>query len=230
MKSLSKSTIFTAIAGVAIFFTACKKDFGNNNTPAIAALSVVNAYAGTDALDFYIGSQKVNNTGLAFGQKLDYLQAYEGSRTTDVTLVGSPTSLLSKSINLKGGVYHSLYIIGNTKETMEYLLLEDNDIPPANTKAKIRFINLSPDAASLSLELTGDTTKFDDKAYKAYTSFKPVSAAKVSFVLKDKATNTVKATLNDVTLDNGKTYTIWSKGLANANTELNKLSIQVTKH
>lgn len=227
-KLTKASAVFSAFLGTAVLFSACKNDMEYNG-PEVAAMAVVNAYPNTNTLDFFVGGQKVNNTGLAFGQKLGYFQAYEGPKSIDVSYTGTATSLFNKSVNLKPSIYHSLYIVGSTPQTLDYLVIEDDPTAPPANKAKIRFINLSPDAGALNLELVGDTTKFEDRAYKAYTMFKPVDAKKTNFVLRDKSSNAIKASLDTVTLTTGKTYTIWAKGL-NAGTDVTKLSIAVTSH
>lgn len=225
-----KSSLFVALLGAAVFFNSCKNDI-DNTTPAIAALTVINAYPTTTPLDFYIGSSRMNNTGIAFGQKLNYFEAYAGNTSVNITATGSLTSIKTKSVTLEGGMYHSLFIIGKTAEDVDYLVLNDTPSAPGENQANIRFVNLSPDAGSLSLELVGDATnKFDDRVFKAATPFIPVTAVKSSFVLRDKASGTVKATLNDVMLAKQKTYTIWAKGLETTTTDAFKLSIQVTEH
>ncbi len=223
-----KASVVAALIGTAVFFNSCKNDI-NNTTPAIAALTVVNAYPDANPLDFYMGGAKVNNTGLAFGQKLDYFQAYEGSRSVNVTAAGSLTSLVTKPITLKGGFYHSLFVIGKAAADLDFLLLEDNFTQQAE-KANVRFINLAPDAAALSLEIVGDTTKFDDKAYKSATPFKNIVPAKANLILRDKASNTVKASVNEVNLEKGKIYTIWAKGLETTSSDATKLEIKVSAH
>jgi len=225
---VKKSTLFTALIAAAVFFNSCKKDI-TDTRPAIAAVNVVNAYPDANPLDFYMGGTKVNNTGLAFGQKINYFEAYEGSRSVNITASGSLTSLLTKPVTLEGGLYQSLFIIGKTAADLDFLLLKDVFVP-TNDKVNIRFVNLSPDAAALSLEVVGDTTSFNDKAYKEATPFKAIAPAKANLILKDKTTNTVKATVADVVLDKGKIYTIWAKGLETTTTDAHKLSIQVTEH
>ena len=229
LNSLSKkSSLFAALIGAAVFFNSCKNEI-DDTRPAIAAIKVVNAYPVTNPIDFYMGGTKVNNTGIAFGQKISYFEAYEGSRSVNITAAGSLTSLLTKPVDLKGGFYHSLFVIGKTPAELDFLVLKDEFVQTTE-KVNVRFINLSPDAAALSLEVVGDTTTFNDKAYKAYTPFKTIGAAKANLILKDKATNTVKDTLNNVDLVKGKIYTIWAKGLETTTTDAHKLSLQVTEH
>ena len=223
-----KASVIAALVGTAVFFNSCKNNI-DNTSPAIAALTVVNAYPDANPLDFYMGGSKVNNTGLAFGQKIDYFRVYEGSRSVNVTAAGSLTSLLTKSVTLKGGFYHSLFVTGKAPADLDFLLLEDNFAPQAE-KVSLRFVNLAPDAAALSLEIAGDTTKFDDRAYKSATSFKNIVPAKANLVLRDKASNIVKASLDTVNLVKGKVYTIYAKGLENSSSDLNKLELKVSEH
>ncbi|MBG6233946.1 hypothetical protein IWX76_000501 [Pedobacter sp. CAN_A7] len=228
-KAFSKNAaLVTALIGSAVFFNSCKNDI-DNTSPGIAALSIINAYPSTNTLDFYIGGQRLNNTGFAFGGKIDYFTAYEGTHTSKVTLNNSATTLANKSIPLKAGVYHSLYLVGAAADSVQYLLLDDQISQPAAGKAHVRFINLSPNTTDLSLELTGDTTGFKNKAFKGFTNFKPVTAAKSSFVLRNAA-NGVVATRDTVNLQNGKIYTIYAKGLATGGTDATKLSIAVSLH
>ncbi|WP_432712136.1 DUF4397 domain-containing protein [Pedobacter sp.] len=224
-----KATLLVALLGTAIFFNACKNDI-DNTTPAIAALSVVNAFPNANTLNFYIGNAQVNNTGIAFGEKLSYLNAYEGSRVFDVAFTGSSTSLLSKAQTLKGGMYHTVYIVGKTTADLEYLLVTDSLTVPKEGEVNLRFMNLSPDAPALSLERASDTTKFDNKAFKAYTKFKPLTAAKSNFILRNKETNAVLATLDDVELVKGRIYTVWAKGLVAGTDATTKLAIKVSEH
>lgn len=224
-----KSSLFAALMGAAVFFNSCKNDI-DDTRPAIAAVKVVNAYPDANPIDFYMGGTKVNNTGIAFGQKINYFEAYEGSRSVNITAAGSLTSLLTKPVTLEGGFYHSLFVIGKTTADLDFLVLKDVFVPTTD-KVNVRFVNLSPDAAAkLSLEVVGDTTTFNDRAFKEATPFKAIVAAKANLILKDKSTNTVKATIEDVTLDKGKIYTIWAKGLETTTTDAHKLSIQVTEH
>lgn len=231
LPKLSKRTsIFAALLGVATIFSACKHDnYDNVNTPAVAVLSVVNAYPNTSPLDFYLGSERVNNTGLSFGQNIQYFRVYEGKREANIAVTGTTTSLLKKTVDIQAGNYYSLYIIGDKTETLDYLLIKDNTTDPGQGKSKIRFANLSPDAPVLTLEVVGSDAKFENIAYKGYTDLNAVtSAAKATLILKSN--NTPIATLTDVELKDGSTYTVWAKGLNAITTGDNKLTLNVTKN
>ncbi len=224
---LLKLTMLGLVMTIVLLFNACKKD-DVEYTPTIAALSVVNASPNSTSVDFYIENQKVNTNALAFGEKIEYQRVYQGNRGTVVTAAGSQTPLLSKTIALQGGEYHSLYIVGKI-DALDYVFLKDEVSDPEASKAKVRFMNLSPDAPALNMEITGETTTFTDLAYKGYTSFKNVNAALSTITLKNKATGDVVATLTNVDLKSGKIYTVWSKGLVNTTVDAQKLTIQVTQ-
>lgn len=233
LPKLSKRTsIFAALLGVAAIFGACKNNnYDNVNTPAVAVLSVVNAYPNTNPLDFYLGSERVNNTGLSFGQNIQYFRVYEGKREANIAVTGTTTSLLKKTVDIQAGNYYSLYIIGDKTETLDYLLTKDNTDAPAAGKAKIRFINLSPDAPALNLVIDDNATKFENIAYKANTEFKDVTAIdKSTITLKNTAGTEVGIKLSDFKFTAGKVYTVWAKGLLNSTTDANKLTVQVTLH
>ncbi|MCD0489747.1 DUF4397 domain-containing protein [Pedobacter sp. MC2016-14] len=225
---LTRTFLLTAAAGIAILFNACKQD-DVVYTPTIAALSIVNASPNSPSLDFYIDNQRVNTNGLLFGDKIEYQRAYQGNRNTSVAVTGAQTPLITKTINLVAAQYHSLYIVGN-QESLDYVLLKDDETDPAATKAKVRFVNLSPDAPALNLEVVGDATPFTDLAYKAFTPFKDVTPATATLKLTNKTTGALVATLENVELKKGKTYTIWAKGLVTTTVDAQKLSIKVTEH
>ncbi|HEY0177041.1 MAG TPA: DUF4397 domain-containing protein, partial [Pedobacter sp.] len=115
-------------------------------------------------------------------------------------------------------------------DSISYLTIRDTiSTPPANT-AKVRFINLVSDAPAYNLEISNDTTAFSNRAYKTYTSFKNVKPQIVKLTLRDKNTNAVVASLENIEFKDQKFYTVWAKGLVNTTVAEQKLSIQVSQH
>ncbi|TCD28656.1 DUF4397 domain-containing protein [Pedobacter psychrodurus] len=208
---------------------SCKKDDPQPMEPT-AAVSVFNAVPDAAPLDFYIDDKKVNAEGLAFGNKLNYVEAFLGKKVVKVTTANAGATLINKQIDLAQSAYYSLFLI-NQAQTADALMVKDTFLNKNTEKAQVRFINLSPGAPSYNLEIQGDTTTFNDKAFKAATSFKYVTdKAKVTLLLKDKATGQVLATLADVELKKGFVYTIWSKGLAVTTVDAQKISLKVSAH
>lgn len=227
-KNTGKSSLTLVLLGAALLsFSSCKTDVPEPEV--ISALAVTNASATVPSLDFVIEGTKVNTSALLFGQKVDYVRAYPGTRTADVYATGVAKSLYSGTFSLTAGLYHSLYILSSGTE-VSYLLVKDEYKTPAADKAQIRFANLSSDSPAYNLELQGDTTTFSDRAYKTLTPYKYVKPAIFKVLLRNKATNDIVATLDNVELKANKYYTIWAKGLVNTTVDAQKLSIQLSEH
>lgn len=232
-KNAGKSKLALVLLGAALIsLNACKTDVPEPEI--ISALAVTNASTSTPSVDFVIEGTKVNANPLLYGQKVDYVRAYPGSRTADVYATGVAKSLYSGKFELTAGLYHSLYILTDPTLTsgsqISYLLVKDEYKSPVADKAQIRFANLSSDSPSYDLELQGDTTTFADRAYKTLTPYKYVKPAIFKVLLKNKATGSVVASLDNVELKANKYYTIWAKGLVNTDVEAQKLSIQLSEH
>jgi hypothetical protein len=224
-----RCTFFVAaLLGLATTFQSCKMD-DPGPVPDISALTIINASPNSSGLDFYIENERVNPSPFTFPLRMPYQRVYSGTRPAKVTASGNSATLFSGNLTLLPGEYSSLFIIGKV-EALDFLLIKDDLSFPVAGKTKIRFGNLSPDAAPMSLEIVGDTTQFSNKSYKAFTAFKNISPGKFTLNLKDNATNAVLATMANVEFLPDKVYTVWAKGLATTTVEAQKLGIHVINH
>lgn len=227
LKNPGRSFVMIALLGAALSFSSCKTDV--EQPQEVAALSITNAAPALASLDFVVEGTKVNNTPLLFGQNIDYVRAYPGKRNGAVYAAGTTTkSLYSANFNLTARAYHSLYILPQG-DSLSYLLVMDEFKVPATDKAQVRFANLSPNSPSYNLELQGDTTTFSDRAYKTLTPYKYVKPAIFKVLLRNKTTNEIVASVENVELKANRYYTIWAKGLAGTDVEAQKLGIKVTE-
>ena len=230
-KSPVKSSMFVALALGVIGLSSCSTDHDDIQIPNRGALSIVNASPTKGALDFYIDNQKVNNSAaLNFGSQTGYYLVTSGSRTGKTTLAGNAATLHSEKIDMVTDQYQSLYIV-NAADSVVYFNTTDKFAQVGTDKAQVRFINLSPNSPSYSLEIEGDTTAFTNKQYKQLTPFKVVNTkAAVKVNLKDNATNAIVASISNVELKGQNVYTIWAKGTVGATVDAQKSGIEVTKH
>lgn len=138
---------------------------------------------------------------------------------TEVLAKISGTIKLSSSYTL---------IVGDKSPKTSLVLVEDDLSAPAADKAKVRFANLSPDAAVLDLYVSGKTDAgVSKKAFKDVSGFINVDpGAEVKFEIKENGKTDVLATLDKYKVEKGKIYTIWAKGLKDA-TDATKLGIEV---
>ena len=214
LKNISK--VFVAAVTLSVALSACSKRDNPEPIPA-AVLSVVNASPSVKELDFIIGNQRLNVDPFKFGTKLNYVALYPGFSRISITERGKQVFLLSKDQAYQSGKYYSTFLI-DTGTNKSFLTVVDKlDSPATETKAKVRFLNLSPDAPSLILAVKGATTDlFTNKVYKDFTPFTDVEPGdNISFDIKDNTTKAVLATLAAGKLEKGKFYTIYAKGYKN---------------
>lgn len=193
---------------------SCAKNDDNYQPVEIAGLSLIHASPTAEKLDVYLDNTKGSGTDFAFGTKIDYLNAYAGSRKLTVTKKDITTSLKTEQFTLEPRVGYSLFVVGQL-ENIAFLMLKDDLVKPEEGKAKVRFVNLSPDAEALSLAIVGATTDLaTNKAFKEFSAFETINAAeKVTFNVKNNTSGAIKTTLTDIKIENGKVYTIYAKGL-----------------
>jgi hypothetical protein len=230
--SIKRKIIFTALAlsFISLALVSCSKFDDDDYQPVeVSGLNIIQASPTLELLDVYVDGRRANGLEFEFGSKIGYLSAYSGNRIFDVAKRNSQTSLKSLQYVLKPQLGYSLFVV-NTLANIEFLMLEDNLQKPAAGKAKVRFVNLSPDAGALSLNVNGATTDIvSSKAFKEYSDFVVIDAAEnVSFNIKN-TNNTVETALSSIKVEDGKTYTIYAKGLK-ANNDDTRLSAKLFAH
>lgn len=225
----SLKMLFAAVTLSAVL-ASCAKDFDDTPAPAVSGLNVINASPSTEKLDFYVNNTRGNNEDLDFGKKLGYYNLYSGASKISIAKKGGTTILVSDNYTFAPERGYSLFLIGKV-DSLKLLMVKDSLVVPASGKARVRFVNVSPDAPSLNLAVAGATTDlFTDRAYKQYSEFTTVDAAeKVTFTAKNKITGAVEATLTDAKLESGRNYTIWVKGFKAA-TDNTKLGLTIFAH
>src|SRR5690606_35422379 len=141
-----------------------------------------NASPAAEGFDMGLDQRLVNsispdNPDFAYGDTLGYFNAFPGQRWVrvfeDAQAAAQP--LAQGTINLAPGQAYTVYVVGY--EELELIATSDDLSAPESGKAKIRFVNLSPDAPSLGLGIRGVQTLIaSDKEYKKYSDFVEVDA------------------------------------------------------
>lgn len=209
-----------------IGFASCKKE--NFEVTPISAISFVNASASSPNLGVYIGGNKVqtlNNDPFNFGTYYSYSNAYSGER--EISFNEGADKKITGKVTLVDGMLYSVFLAGKWPQA-EIVLLEDKLSVPATGKANIRFVNMGQDAGTL--DLTNGTTVISSKAYKAASEFIAVDVnSPFNFSIKNSGSADVLVTMPAVSLEMGRNYTIWAKGLK-AGTGADALGIGIIKN
>ncbi len=205
----SRKSILLLATFVVTAFASCVKD-DDTPAPQISALSIVNAAPGSPAVNVFIGDNKVSNDLFTFGKDIAYLNAYSGER--EVSFFQGTDKKASGKFNLKDGKFYSLFLAGKWPQ-IELVILQDSLTKPATGKAHVRFVNMGKDAGVLNLGLTNGSTLISQKAYKAGSDFIAVNGnVAYTFVIRNNAALTDTVSIPQVTLEAGRSYTIWAKG------------------
>lgn len=200
---------------VTVLFSSCLKDLSNNDEPQnVAGLNVVNASPGSLAINFFLDNNLVNGPSLLYGQESGYVLAVTGTRKFDAATGGTFNSIVTDTIELETDKYYSIFVTGENTELTTFFT-EDDLAAPASGKAKIRFINLSPDGGTFTLAIQDGSTLFEGQTYQTASSFKEIDPASYMLQLKNAEGTDVHEASLDVSA--GKIYTVWAGGLAEGN-------------
>ena len=207
--------VFVLVTVVISFITlsACLKgEEGLNQVSAVAAL---NAVPGSEGLDIGLDNNQLNHRVFAYGDTIPYLNAWPGRRLVRVFEVDrGPTTApeAQGTVDFIPGKFYSLYVVGY--EDIELMTTEDDLSSPGEGRAKIRFINLSPDAPSLDFGATSiDTLLASDRKFKSVTRFSTFDAGEAyTFHIMEHNSDQVLHAF-DFTPESNMIYTVWAKGL-----------------
>ena len=215
LKQIVRSTLVALTLSVAL--SGClKKSDEPQPQLRISGLCLIHASPTTEKIDVYLNQTKVSGIDFAYKDKIDYLNAYSGDRQISMSKKGLSASLKMQNIHLKPQTGYSLFLIDKLN-TISFLLLTDTLTKPIVGKAKIRFVNLSPDAGALNLAIEGVAGDLvTDKLFKEYSAFKSINPAeRVMFIVKNKTSGLTETVLHNVKIEADKVYTFWVKGLKN---------------
>ncbi len=205
------------LLGVVIAFGSCLKD--DTGPSQISATAALNAVPGSEGLDIGLDNNQLNDRywgeEFAYTDVLPYKNAYPGSRLVrvfDPQRNADTPPLAYTTVNFVPGTFYTLYVVGY--DELEIMVTEDDPSAPGEGNAKIRFIQLSPDAPSLDIVEEGeDVAVATDMEFKDVVEFFPIEAGTAhTFNILEHGSTDVVHTF-DFTPENNKIYTIWVKGL-----------------
>lgn len=189
-----------------------------------AKIRVVHASPDAPAVDV-CANGAVAFSGAAFPEATDYAVVEEGTYQIRVVPAGSGCSgggVINASLPLPAGTETTVVAV-NTLDSIEPLVLEDDNSAPAEGSAKVRFVHASPDAPTVDITLTDATTLFNDISFKEVGGYIEAPAGTLDLEVRDETGAVVVLTLEDVTLEEGTVYTIYAIGLLNGTPALDAL-------
>ncbi|MDB5157429.1 MAG: hypothetical protein JWR50_2136 [Mucilaginibacter sp.] len=183
-------------------FYSCKKE----GLPKVAssALNVVNALADQSSVNVNpFGTNIVYSTfpQLAY-QSNQVLTLSPGNSEIAVNVITDTLhTFYNQNVSTVNGGIYSLYLFGQAP-TYQTMLLKDNIPAVQDSSAGVRFINLSPDSQSITINIQGSNNiEFTNLDFKQISNFKMYSAKAntggvYNFEVRDAASGTLLYTYN----------------------------------
>lgn len=218
--SIRKSRTFvkTLVAGLFLASTiAACSDKDNDLVLPAADLSITHASYDTEAFDLFVNDDKASTEAIKFTNTTNYLSIYSGENSFTIRKAGETDTLKTAKLDLEIGKAYSLFVANakdaeNTEGAVDYVLIEDDLTAPKEDEAKIRLVNMSPDA-SLTLSVKdSESDLFENVEFQEAADFTGLAADTYTFEVKN-ATGGVLFSLEDVKIEKGKIYTLWTKGI-----------------
>jgi hypothetical protein len=183
--------------------------------PSNSLVKVVHASPDAPGVDLLVDNT-IAGTNLTFPNNTGYLTVPSGTRNVKVNVTGTSTTVIEANLNLMTNKNYSVFAV-NSVANIEAIVIEDDLTSPAQGKAHVRFIHLSPDAPAVDVTLSDGTVVFGNKSFKESTAFTPLDAGTYDLEVRVAGTSTVALDLPVINLEAGKIYTVFAKGFLSGN-------------
>lgn len=201
------------LSTISLGFTACSEDDETSTPTPNATARVLVAHASPDApgVDLLVDNSKVNSAALEFLGSTGYLTVNAGTRNIKVNAAGTSTSVINADVPFVAGKNYSIFAI-DSLSNISAIVVEDDLTAPAAGKAHVRFIHLSPNAPAVDVALTGGSVVWGNYEFQEGSTFAPLDAGTYNLEVRLAGTSTVVLPLPNITLTDGKIYTVYAKG------------------
>lgn len=193
--------------------TACDDDDTEAIDIPIAYVSLFNASPDAPSLSIVVDGRQINRYPFDYAARRGYYQFYTGDRDLEFGPYDADNVQLDSTVTFDESKAYSIFL-ADEYDDLSLVVLEDNfQAISAEDKGMIRFINLSPDAQAIDLNVAGeDTPVFSVAAFKDYTDFTEVDADTYTFEIKSSKTGEVLLTVPDIDIPAGWYATIVVRG------------------
>jgi hypothetical protein len=169
-------------------------------------------------VDIYIKFLKANSTPFHYGVNQGYftpLYLDTPYFIRSAVVSGGPV-LISRPDILKTGGYYTLFITGNVAtSSLTSIFTVDTASLPALGRAKIRFVNASPTGTGGIDVYANGTKAFSNVIYPKFSDFIELPNGNYDFQINATGSATVLKTLTNMSIQDGRLYTLYAYGYTN---------------
>lgn len=207
---MKKQTLLfaTAILSIASLFSSCKKD----EVKSYANINLIHASADAPAFNVYVNKNPFVVSTIPYGGVTGYIQKESGSQKFNLNTKDS--SVYTFETTVEENKNYSLFLIDSFKRISALLVTDDLATPP-NGKARLRFVQISPNAPKLDVVNKNNNDKlFSGLLFKDATGFIEVTPGVYDLDLRpaDSAAQYTFYQIPNFVISNGKSYTIYTQG------------------
>jgi hypothetical protein len=178
----------------------------------VAFVSLYHASPDAPDLRVIVDNQQISSYPLDYSEYTGYLRFRTGDRNLKFGPYGADNVVVDTTLSLTEGNLYSVFVVDEYDEA-RVLVLTDNSDAPATGKAKVRFLNLSPDSEEVSLNAVGqEGALFSGQAFKEPSSFIEVDAKDYDFQITTTDGEDNVISIPDTSLKPGWFYTIVVRG------------------
>jgi hypothetical protein len=181
-----------------------------------ARVRVVHASPDAPAVDVLVeGTRALTNVD--FGEVTPYSRLRAGQYDVEVVPAGLDAPVVidltgPDAVNLFYNRDYTVVAVGRL-DSIEPLLLADDNRPVPSSRARVRFVHTSPDAPAVDIAVQDGPVLFANVAFKGAGDYVDVPADTYDLEVRPAGSPTAVLTVPAVVLMPGTTYTIFATGL-----------------
>jgi hypothetical protein len=147
-----KLKFLTLLLAAGALTAACSDEGDNTGPEGGARVRVVHASPDAPAVDVLLDDAEVLG-GVPYLAASAYLDAPAGSRNLKVNAAGTATTVINADLNLVDGTDYTVIAAGPV-QSIEPLVLQDDNSAPASGNARVRAIHGAPSAPAVDIYVT----------------------------------------------------------------------------
>lgn len=209
----SRMAVWMLVSATLLSVTSCLDDDDSKieNVP-VAYVSLYQGSPDAPDLDIEVDGRQINAYPFEYTDYTGYLRFYTGERTLRFGPYASSSIEIDTTVDFEANQLYSVFVVDEFEDA-GVVVTHDNADTPAKGKAKIRVINLSPDAGDVDLIANGSEDAWSsDLAFKESSDFMEVDAEEYDFQVRSSANNDLLLSVPDIQLQPRYFYTIIIRG------------------
>lgn len=210
--------LFLCSIGIMVipFIASCGKSGTVSAAGSGIQMQVINLSPDLQPINLFVGYVKQNSSSYSYPNPSGYFSLTNIDTPIQIksySAIVSTAVLLKLTDALKPNYKYTLFVTGLKADTLKSIFTIDTAGVPTVGRGKIRFVNASP--GSTGLDITANGTKaFTNQLYTKVSKFIEIPAGNYDFKIMPTLTTTVIGELPNVTVMDGKVYTLYCYGIS----------------